>query len=258
MMARVDGTEARSSLILATDLDGTFAGGTREQRAQLQAALRGLPDAVLIYVTGRSVEATQEIIATAGLPHPDMLIADVGTSVRRGEAFEPVQELEAELDAVWPGANLVRDRMMKVAGLEEQAVRPPRRVSYWIREGTMSEAIDRAGAALNGLEVDLVASADVYLDVLPRGVNKGTTLQRVLRWLDREEADVVVAGDTLNDLALFETGMAGVVVGNCEAALRERVHGREHLYFASGEGAAGILEALLHFGWLPGGDADAE
>ena len=122
----------------------------------------------------------------------------------------------------------------------------------------MEDAIDRAGGALEELEVDLVASAGVYLDVLPPGVNKGTTLRRVLRWLERGETDVVVAGDTLNDLALFETGLSGVVVGNCEAALRERVAGREHLYLADGEGAAGILEGLRHFGWLEGGDTDAE
>lgn len=257
-MTVVDGTSGRTSLILATDLDGTFAGGSHEQRAELQQALLRLPGAFLIYVTGRSVPATREIIDDRRLPHPDLLIADVGTSVRQGEAFESVPELEAELDAIWPGADVVRERMEGVPGLEEQAVRAPRRVSYWIREGSMEAALERAAPALSGLEVDLVASAGVYLDVLPRGVNKGTTLRRVLRWLERGETDVVVAGDTLNDLALFETGLAGVVVGNCEAALRERVSGREHLYFAAGEGAAGILEGLRHFGWLTGGDADAE
>ena len=69
---------------------------------------------------------------------------------------------------------------------------------------------------------------------------------------------MVVAGDTLNDLALFETGLRGVVVGNCEAALRERVGDREHLYFAAGEGAAGILEGLRHFGWLEEGGEHGE
>ena len=240
----------RTSLILATDLDGTFAGGTADDREALQQALLRLPGATLIYVTGRSVPATRELMGEARLPHPDVLIADVGTSVRSGPRLDPVHPLEAELDSVWPGGEPVRERLARVAGLEEQAVRAPRRVSYWIREGTMEAAIDVAAGALEDLEVDLVASADVYLDVLPRGVNKGSTLRRVLQWLERAETDVVVAGDTLNDLALFETGLRGVVVGNCEAALRDRVCGREHLYLAGGEGAAGILEGLRHFGWV--------
>jgi hydroxymethylpyrimidine pyrophosphatase-like HAD family hydrolase len=257
-MARKDQLERGASLILATDLDGTFAGGTAADRQLLQQTLAQLPGSVLIYVTGRSVAATREIILETPLPHPDLLIADVGTSVRIGDALEPVVELEAEIDSVWPGADLVRERLRGTAGLEEQDVRAPRRVSYWIRKGSMGEAIERASAALQDLEVDLVASADVYLDVLPAGVNKGTTLRRVLRWLERGEADVIVAGDTLNDLALFETGLCGVVVGNCEPALRDRVSGREHIHLAGGEGAAGILEGLRHFGWLPGGGSGAE
>lgn len=257
-MAIQSNKSERTSLILATDLDGTFAGGTAADRENLQRALDRLPGAVLIYVTGRSVPATQQLIGDLPLPFPDLLIADVGTSVRQGANLEPVTPIEAALDAVWPGADTIRGRLEAVSGLEEQDVRAPRRVSYWIREGSMDEAIDRASSALGELSVDLVASAGVYLDVLPPGVNKGTTLRRVLRWLERGETDVVVAGDTLNDLALFETGLSGVVVGNCEAALRERVRGREHLYLAGGEGAAGILEGLRHFGWLEEANSDGQ
>lgn len=257
-MAIPEGIDARTALILATDLDGTFAGGTAEERKRLQQALRRLPDAVLIYVTGRSVPATREIIRELDLPIPDLLIADVGTSVRRGDGFDPVEEIEEAIDTVWPGGEAVRARLSQVRGLEEQEVKAPRRVSYWIRQGSADQAVEIAALALEGLAVDLVASAGVYLDVLPRGVNKGTTLRRVLRWLERGDTDVVVAGDTLNDLALFETGLSGVVVGNCEDALRERVNGREHLYFATGEGAGGILEGLRHFGWIAEGDDDGE
>jgi HAD superfamily hydrolase (TIGR01484 family) len=249
-MSRMLKHSERTTLILATDLDGTFAGGTASDRELLQRTLRALPGARLIYVTGRSVPATRELIGELPLPQPDLLIADVGTSVRGGPDLDPVVDVESELDAVWPGAEKIRERLAGVAGLEEQDVRAPRRVSYWIRQGSMDEAIGRAAEALGDLSVDLVASASVYLDVLPPGVNKGTTLRRVLRWMERGEADVVVAGDTLNDLALFDTGLCGVVVGNCESALRERVSGREHLFMAEGEGAAGILEGLRHFGWL--------
>lgn len=255
---RSDHRIKRGSLILATDLDGTFAGGTRADRELLQQTLRELPGATLIYVTGRSIEATRSIMAETPLPSPDILIADVGTSVCRGPDLEPLREIEADLDALWPGGDAVRRRLADVRGLEEQEVRAPRRVSYWIRSGSMDEAVDRASEVLADLSVDLVASAGVYLDVLPAGVNKGSTLRRVLDWLERGDADVVVAGDTLNDLALFETGLYGVVVGNCEPALRERISKGEHLYLARGEGAAGILEGLRHFGWLEPGRVDVQ
>ncbi|HEX2207474.1 MAG TPA: HAD family hydrolase [Longimicrobium sp.] len=100
--------------------------------------------------------------------------------------------------------------------------------------------------------MDVVLSANVFLDVLPRGVNKGTTLRRVLRWMGGGEGACVVAGDSLNDLALFETGLRGIVVGNCEPALRARVAPMDHVYPARGEGAAGVLEGLRHHGYLTG------
>jgi hydroxymethylpyrimidine pyrophosphatase-like HAD family hydrolase len=239
----------RSSLILATDLDGTFAGGTAEDRTRLQRVLTEMSGATLIYVTGRCVAATRELMAEAGLPLPDVLIADVGTTVVRGEEFTPVAEIERMLEQTWPGGEEIRRRLEGTPGIREQDLRVPRRVSYWLTEGPMEEALRRVGERLEGMNLDLVGSADTYIDVLPGGVNKGSTLLRVLKWMDRAEADVVVAGDTLNDLALFETGLAGVVVGNCEVELRNRVGHREHLYFAEGEGAAGILEGLRHFGW---------
>lgn len=251
-------TVLRSGLILATDLDGTFAGGAEAERAELQAALRAMPGATLLYVTGRTVAATRELMAEAGLPTPDLLIADVGTTVVRGEDLSPVREIETELERTWPGAATVRERLREVEGIEEQAVRVPRRVSYWLRSGEMDEVIERMAGRLAGLTLDLVGSAGVYIDVLPDGVNKGTTLRRVLEWLGRDHGDVVVAGDSLNDLALLEAGFAGVVVGNCEPGLRERVCELEHLHMAAGEGAAGILEGLRRFGWLRQGGGDGE
>lgn len=240
-------------LLLATDLDGTFAGGTAANREALQTAIRAVPTATLVYVTGRSIPATRAIIAEAPLPQPDLLIADVGTSVVRGETFEPVPEVQREIEARWPGADYVRSIFGNFPGIEEQDVDAPNRLSYWLREGSMTDVLARMAERLDGVELDLVGSADTYIDVLPRGVNKGTTLLRVLEWLSVEPAEVVVAGDTLNDLALFETGLRGVVVSNCEAGLRERLIGRDHVYFARGEGAAGVFEGLRHFGYLTGG-----
>ncbi|MQA92705.1 MAG: HAD hydrolase family protein [Gemmatimonas sp.] len=244
-------------LILATDLDGTFAGGTSLARRDLQEAIRCSPAATLIYVTGRSVPATREIIAEAPLPQPDLLIADVGTTVVRGDDFQPLREVQGTIEDLWPGADTVRHLFRDFPGIEEQEVRAPNRVSYWLREGAMEETLTHMTERLDDERLDLIGSAGVYIDVLPPGVNKGSTLLRVLDWLDVPGADVVVAGDTLNDLALFETGLRGVVVSNCEAGLRDRLANRKHVYFARGEGAAGVHEGLQFFGCLQGG-ADGE
>lgn len=266
-------------LVLATDLDGTIAGGSDAARAELTPLLTGTAGVRFIYVTGREPAAARELITRVHLPVPNVLIADVGTSVLHGVGPERVVEIEAELERGWPGAGVVRERLASVDVLAPQDVNAPRRVSYWIEpvrqrrdEGApadrdpfaaprpgdasmdeisarMAEQAEHAArAALDGLDVDVIKSANVFLDVLPRGVNKGTTLRRVLRWLGRDEADCVVAGDSLNDLALFETGVRGIVVGNGEPALLRRVAHLEQVYKARGEGAAGVLEGLRHHG----------
>jgi hydroxymethylpyrimidine pyrophosphatase-like HAD family hydrolase len=283
----------RGPLVLATDLDGTLAHGDAAVRDRLVRLLRADARATLIYVTGRTPAAARELARRTPLPPPDLLIADVGTSVLRGLGPERVVEIEAELDRLWPGESAVRARLAPLAAdLAPQEVAAPRRVSYWIepvRRAASASAVGSGGdgggnddgdpfaarpaddpslapaaAALAGavarraadrlreLEVDVVVSANVFLDVLPRGVNKGTTLRRVLRWLGAADDCCVVAGDSLNDLALFETGLAGVAVGNCEPALRRRVAGLPRVYQARAEGVAGLFEGLCHHGYMTG------
>lgn len=262
-----------SPLVLATDLDGTFAGGSESDRIELQTLLTTRSDTTLIYVTGRSLPAVRALVEERGLPHPDLLIADVGTTVVSGVDFTPVTELEAELELNWPGGDLVRERLSGLDGLVEQDVCSPRRVSYTMDgvqalaaeslspqelaalggggiEGGIEEFVPEVESRLEGLDIDLLPSAGIYLDVLPRGVNKGTTVGRALEWLGREGGETLVAGDSLNDLALFDLGIRGVAVGNSETALLERLGERDWIYRAERVGAGGILEALAHFGWL--------
>lgn len=237
----------RATLVLATDLDGTFAGGTASDRHRLQRELREERGALLLYVTGRSVGATRELMAEADLPHPDVLIADVGTTVVRGDDFEPVEAVREFLERRWPGEEAVRGRLEGLSGISPQEVRPPRRVSYWLEAAELEDVLDRVRERVADLDVDVIGSASRYVDVLPGGVNKGSTLLRVLEWLERPRDLAVVAGDTLNDLALFETGLRGIVVGNAEPHLKRRAGGPDHVYMAEAEGAAGILEGLAHF-----------
>jgi hydroxymethylpyrimidine pyrophosphatase-like HAD family hydrolase len=264
--------------VLATDLDGTLAHGDPALRASLAGWLRARPAAGLIYVSGRTPEAVTELAARIALPEPDALIADIGTSVLRGLGPERIDEIELELEGLWPGAQPVRERLAGLRGLALQNVRAPRRAAYWIEpvRRLRAETADpfaapapddrslgdeaaalaasvgaQAAERLADLDVDVLVSSNAFLDVLPRGVNKGSTLRRVLTWLGAPDDACVVAGDSLNDLALFETGFKGIVVGNCEPALRPRIAGMERVYVARAEGVAGILEGLRHHGFAP-------
>lgn len=93
------------TFLLATDLDGTFLGGTVEPRRTLYADLAARSDVLLVYVTGRDIGFVAALIGKPGMPRPHYIIGDVGTSVYDGAMLQPMAELETEIAARWRSAN---------------------------------------------------------------------------------------------------------------------------------------------------------
>ena len=207
----------------------------------LYRALRATQDVRLVFVTGRGAESVLPLLSDPLVPDPDYIIADVGATVLHGDGRRHVTPLQWELSRHWVGMDPILQALDGLEGLERQRVPQERRVSYFLHDASL---IDAVRARLEHLDVDVLYSADRYLDVLPRGVSKGDTLRRLAALLEVPDDAVVVAGDTLNDLSLFETGYRGVVVGQAEPALVAATAGRTHVHQASAAGAGGILEAL--------------
>lgn len=231
--------ERASRWTLATDLDGTLLAGSAEQRERLAAALVGVRT---IFVTGRAVESVRPLLSRPFVPTPEFIIADVGATVVDGRDFQPVSPLQERIDAVWPGARVVRERLAGFRGLVRQAVPQERRCSYTIEDPAV--VTPELEEAVRELGCELLLSAGRYLDVLPRGVSKGSTLAALVDLLALDRDEVFVAGDTLNDLSLFRAGFAGVLVGNAEPAIVALTEDDPRVHLARSEGAGGILEAL--------------
>jgi glucosylglycerol-phosphate synthase len=106
--------------------------------------------------------------------------------------------------------------------------------------------------------VDVLHSAGQYLDVLPQGISKGSTLRRLVTAIGMDAQDVLVAGDTLNDLSMFEEGFPGVVVGGAESRLTQAVGHLPTVRVATAPGAGGILGVLRDDGRLPEGNVPPE
>lgn len=230
-------------LVLATDLDGTFLGGSEAQRLALYRWIAERREHVtLIFVTGRDLPFIRDLVRDGPVPQPDYVIGDVGTTVAGGSAIEPIPALETEIAQRWGDAGArVRALLDGEPGLRLQDIAFRHRVSYWYDPAVLAvDAAERVRAA----GFDCLLSADTFFDVLPRGISKGPTLLRLIEHLALPHADVLVAGDTLNDLSLFETGLHGVAVGNSEPALRTRIAHLSNVHQSPEPGAAGIADAL--------------
>ncbi|BBK36000.1 hypothetical protein STAQ_10780 [Allostella sp. ATCC 35155] len=233
-------------LVLATDLDGTFLGGSHGQRHALYDHLRARDDAVLIFVTGRDLDFIRELIATPGMPRPDWIVGDVGTTVVDGRDFRPVAEIDGAIARIWNDAGeRVRALLAGEPGLRLQDTPFRHRVSYDYDPAVLSPDVV---ARVEAEGFDCLLSAERFLDVLPRGVAKGPTLLRLVEWLELPADRVLVAGDTLNDLSLFQTRLKGVAVGNSEPKLLNAIAEFDWVHRSAEPGAAGIADALRHFG----------
>lgn len=232
--------------ILATDLDGTFLGGTPGQCAALyEWILARRDEIVLIYVSGRSLTTMHDVLTDLPL-QPDHIIADVGTSVYSGPDREPLHALDGWLDGGWPAdaKTRIQEILREHPDISPQPIVEGRRVSCFYSDRSLALA---ARNAIEALGYDMLLSADRYLDVLPRGVQKGPTLLKTLVALGLDPQRTLVAGDTLNDLSLFHAGLAGVAVANREPLLSEALAGLMHVHLSDYVGAAGVLEALQRF-----------
>lgn len=235
--------------VLATDLDGTFLGGSDEDRSRLYGWLEDNRATVgLIFVTGRDPKFIGELCRDHGVPWPDYAVGDVGTTIATVSpetGVEPIEHLEQEISARWGDAgDRIRARLDGHPGLSLQPTDFRYRVSYDIDS-------DRFDASAWDIVLDMgfqpLISDNRFFDVLPDGVSKGPSLRRLVSYLDIQQDRVLCAGDTLNDLSMLECGLPAVAVGNSEPDLISRVAHLEHLHMAQAHGAAGILEAIRAF-----------
>ena len=230
---------------LATDLDGTFLGGSQAARRALYDWIEAHRDTVgLIFVSGRDPEFITGMVRD-GLPRPDFVVGDVGTTIAEvatDARVAPIAALEAEIADLWgDSGEAVRKALDGHPGLTLQPTRFRYRVSYDMDPGALSPD---SAAAVRAMGLDVLTSDDRFFDVLPPGVSKGPSLRRLIAHLGVPETRVLAAGDTLNDLSMLVCGVPAVAVGGSEAALLTQVAGHERVHKAGAVGAAGIAEAI--------------
>lgn len=228
-------------MLLATDLDGTFLGGLMEDRLKLYRTIKQNKDIQLVFVTGRGLESVIPLLNDPIIPTPNYIIADVGATIVNGHSLQTIEPIQHAIEQKWPMVYELRSALSKIEDLVYQEVPQQRRCSFYYNEGTDLTPVYQVAEDFN---CDVVTSVDKYLDILPKDVNKGSTLRALVELLNVPEEEVLVAGDTLNDLSLYQVGFQGVAVGKSEKGLLEKTKDNELVYQAELPGAGGILECM--------------
>ncbi len=77
------------------------------------------------------------------------------------------------------------------------------------------EMFEKGKQILKGLEnVELLRSATSYLDVMPKGISKGSAVKMYLEKLNIDRTEVAAIGDAENDLDMLEFSGLGIAMGN--------------------------------------------
>ncbi len=228
-------------MLLATDLDGTFLGGKSLHKQLLYQFIRDQQDIRLVFVTGRGLESVIPLLNDPIIPNPDYIICDVGATIVNGHTLEPVEPIQGKIEKKWPGRLRIADLLSDLHELEYQEVPQERRCSFFTKDESL---IDKVREKVKELDCEVIYSAGKFLDVLPKGVNKGSSLTQLVKYLGAHPDRVLVAGDTFNDYSMYTCGYKGVVVGNSEERLIKATEGIDQIHYAKAAGAGGIMEAI--------------
>jgi len=231
-----------------SDIDGTLTGDAAALD-ELKLILESHRDRVSFGVaSGRSPALVEEAVLEFGLPAPELIIAAAGS-----EIAEPDW-----LGAAWTGQmapgwdRAATERLLAgVDGLvaQDSAGQGAFKVS-WLAGVAAAE---RARLALDGAGVraNLVHSHGRFLDVMPRGVDKGSAVRFAAERLGAGLERTIVAGDSGNDEAMLLCGARPVLVANFD---REVAHlaARPDVYTAPRPHAGGVIDGLRYHGAIAG------
>lgn len=266
-------------LLICTDLDRTLlpngeateSVGARPAFAQLVSR----PQTLLAYVSGRHLALVEEAIHDYGLPEPDWIIADVGSSIyaRQNRGWSPLEAWSRHISADWQGDGW-SDLAMVLSDVSGLTLQPESRqnshkLSFFVPREADLPALNReilARLQERDVAVCLVHSVDEaaaigLLDILPRRAGKLQAIEFLMREQGLSCQQTIFAGDSGNDLSVLTSSVPAVLVANAHPDVKAqavaesmRMGTQDRLYLArggflgmNGNYSSGILEGIGHF-----------
>ena len=233
--------------LIISDLDGTLIGDERALKLFAEWTRINAESVDLVYATGRTFDSVVSEIRSTALPEPRAILGFVGTDIHAYPSGRLIEAWHRKINKNWD-AGKVKEILLSHVELELQPAefQSDFKVSYYMPDAAAVDIQNmREEMQRNSIEAEVIYSSNRDLDFLPIRANKGKASAFLASEWGITHDRVLVCGDTGNDMALFEQGFRGVVVGNAQPELRSLAG--PNVYHAKGLYAGGVLEGIGHW-----------
>lgn len=235
-------------LVLALTLDETFTAGERKDHDALLDVMDSSQENLrLVYMSHESSETLIQLAAKAELPVPEMFLADTGTTALKGNGEGTIEPLQRNIIQLWPGKEAVTRALKPVSGITLKEDDAPCRQAI---EYESEDALQSAREKVDEIGCHVASRGFGRMDILPYGVDMGSSLGR---WFVQENispAHVLAFGESMGDLSLFGRGWRGAVFSHAPDELKAEAGQYHNVRIAAADGPAAILDILRYYGWL--------
>lgn len=259
--------------LFCIDIDGTLLTDSKEiDQRDIEAIRKASAQGIKIaLVTGRMPAATNMIVRRLGIPC--ILACNAGTYIIKDEQCVNAEYLTTEtMTDVYESIRsfgiplwIFRDRQWYVTAKDmfvkaeeclidyiAEQVDPEELAGRWRHEqtgpnklliGTEPSTVQEVYAALRGRQdVDIACSSENYLEIFPKGMNKGKALRLICEKEGIAVGETVAFGDQELDIPMLMAAGTAVAMGNAIEELKQKAD-----YVTKSNNEAGIAYAVEHF-----------
>jgi sucrose-phosphate synthase len=234
--------------VLLTSIDDVLTGVPEAAPSLASRLKRERRRVAFAVATGRSFDDAIAILQDLNLPHPDIIIARVGTEVYYGTNRVLDLSWQHHIDYHWHRDSVLRAmRGFRGLKLQEDSEQSRFKVSYVISRSTGIEK-SRVMKHLRqrALRVNVVCSHEAYVDIVPLRASAGHAIRFLsIKWKLPPER-ILVAGYSGSEQDMLSGNTLGVVVGKHSPELAE-LQGRPRVYFAKKAAVGGLLEGIKYY-----------
>ncbi|MDT8376982.1 MAG: HAD family hydrolase [Mariprofundaceae bacterium] len=237
---------------IITDLDQNLLGdpdSLGEFTAMLQKHRKQVSFGI---ATGRSLKSALTALRKHSIPQPDVLITSLGTEIYYAPNLTRDSVWSRHINHRWH-RNDILNILADIPGLELQPknCQTPYKLSYYIDPAIAPDVHEINSTLLQHEQTaNVIFSHGQFLDILPCRASKGFALRWAAEQLAIPLENLLVAGGSGADEDMMRGNTQAVVVANRHDEELSGLVDVERIYFAEQSYAAGIIEAIEHYGFF--------